>query len=63
MSGGRWADAAKKVLPLVIAIAAAAIEHGTRNSKCRDGEPRVGKKPSRDAARKRSGRKTRRKKS
>ena len=63
MSGGRWADAAKKVLPLIVAVATAAIEHGSRNSKCRDGERRVGKKRTRDAARKRSNRKTRRKKS
>lgn len=62
MSAGRWADAARKVLPLVIAVAAAAIEHDAKKPKCRDGEPRRGKKPSRSRA-KRSARKTKAKKS
>jgi len=61
MSSGRWADAAKKVLPLVIAVAAAAIEHGAKKPKCRDGKPRRGKQPSRSRA-KRSARNTKAKK-
>jgi hypothetical protein len=63
MSAGRWVDAAKKALPIIVAVAAAVMEHGSRNNKCRGGERRGGKKPSRDRTLKRSTRKTRRKKS